>query len=431
MMRHLRQASFLAPCGHARRGTILILVLVIALGLVTMTIYFADSMVLEYRGADNEVAGLAAGQAGAGACRYLVSMLKKQEEKGRMPRIEDYRAEAEPLGEDAQYWLVARDHDADQPSGQMVFGLVDEASKININSASQTILEGLPRMNTDVAAAIVYWRTLASDATTSDGTQSDPYTQLSPAYKAKKDKFESPDELRLVMGMTWELLYGEDANRNGILDSNENDGDETPPADNRDGKLDPGLLEYVTVWSREPNTRKDGTKRINIRGTNSEGELRQLLGTALGNQRGNEIMNAIGPRLRDMRSVLEFFQVSSELSKMTEDEFAKVEDALTDRSGDFITGRINVNTASELVLDCLPGLVGTTHAAELIAARRGENGRQPEKHRLGGQCFGQEHCQASRPISHHAELPVLRRRGLAGPPGPGDAARLVYPRYRQ
>lgn len=40
---------------------------------------------------------------------------------------------------------------------------------------------------------------------------------------------------------------------NGILDPNEDDGDDSLPEDNRNGVLD-GLLEYVTVYSKEPNT---------------------------------------------------------------------------------------------------------------------------------------------------------------------------------
>ena len=63
------------------------------------------------------------------------------------------------------------------------------------------------------------------------------------------------DELRLVAGATMDILLGEDVNRNGILDPNETDED-------RDGVADPGLLEYVTVSSREPNTRSDGSPRI-------------------------------------------------------------------------------------------------------------------------------------------------------------------------
>jgi len=57
-------------------------------------------------------------------------------------------------------------------------------------------------------------------------------------------------------------------------------------------------------------------------------------------------------------------------SGMKADELAKVEDALTARNDDVTTGLINVNTAPEAVLNCLPGLTGTTYPAALIAHRR-------------------------------------------------------------
>ena len=58
------------------------------------------------------------------------------------------------------------------------------------------------------------------------------------------------DELRLVYNMDMTTMTGEDANLNGILDPNENDGDVLPPTDNKDGELNPGIYEYLTVYSR-------------------------------------------------------------------------------------------------------------------------------------------------------------------------------------
>ena len=81
---------------------------------------------------------------------------------------------------------------------------------------------------------------------------------LSPPYLCKSAPFETTDELRLVAGTDLDLLAGEDVNRNGILDPNEVDED-------RNGQLDPGILAYTTVYSREPNTRSDGSARVNVR----------------------------------------------------------------------------------------------------------------------------------------------------------------------
>ena len=59
--------------------------------------------------------------------------------------------------------------------------------------------------------------------------------------------------------MNMDILYGEDANLNGMLDPNENDGMTLPPYDNQDGILDPGVFEYVTTWSHEATLGTNGT----------------------------------------------------------------------------------------------------------------------------------------------------------------------------
>ncbi len=60
------------------------------------------------------------------------------------------------------------------------------------------------------------------------------------------------------------MLYGEDTNLNGYLDDHENDGDESEPDDNHNGRLDPGFYDYVTVYSVEANVDAEGETRINI-----------------------------------------------------------------------------------------------------------------------------------------------------------------------
>ena len=76
-------------------------------------------------------------------------------------------------------------------------------------------------------------------------------------YAAKNAPFETVDELRLVYGADSSLLVGEDLNRNGVLDKNEKDL-------NSNGELDPGLFEYVTVYTREPNFHADGSSLTNV-----------------------------------------------------------------------------------------------------------------------------------------------------------------------
>lgn len=100
------------------------------------------------------------------------------------------------------------------------------------------------------------------------GCESEYYGGLQPAYSSKNSPLESLDELLLVRGVTPEYLYGEDVNRNGLLDPNENDGDASWPPDNADGALQFGWSAYLTVFGREKNTRWDGSTRININNNN-------------------------------------------------------------------------------------------------------------------------------------------------------------------
>jgi hypothetical protein len=118
-------------------------------------------------------------------------------------------------------------------------------------------------MTPQLAAAIIDWRD-ENDEVSTDGAEESTYQRLNPAYRCKNAPFESVDELRLVFGMTLDILAGEDSNRNGILDPNEDDLDTSAPWDNRDGRLDPGLWEYVTVYSKESLLRADGTAKISI-----------------------------------------------------------------------------------------------------------------------------------------------------------------------
>ena len=76
---------------------------------------------------------------------------------------------------------------------------------------------------------------------------------------------------------------------------------------------------------------------------------------------------AIEQRLRaagTLRSVLEFYLRSG----MTEAEFGKISWSITAKSGAFVTGLVNVNTASATVLACIPG-IGSDKAASLVATR--------------------------------------------------------------
>lgn len=325
------------------RGSVLIIVLWVCFGLAALVLYFAQSTSAELRSSDNRAVTISAEAAVDGGARYVQYVLSRYATNGSRPFSTDYSAEDVPVG-DASFWLIGRDPDRPY-SDEPVFNLVDESSKLNLNTATRSMLEALPGMTIELAAAIIDWRD-SNFEPTENGAEDETYARLDPPRLVKNARFESVDELRLVYGATLRILLGEDANRNGSLDPNEDDGDATTPFDDRDGVLAPGILEYVTVWSSQPRTRSDGSPRINVQQPNQRQRLAQLLSSKLGDSRAQAILGAVGEAA--VTSVAEFML----RGQFTAAEFQQIH---TDITGNDTTGLINVNTAPEAVLACIPG----------------------------------------------------------------------------
>ncbi len=349
----MKRAPSIKDSRH-RRGSVLIIVLIVCLGLVSLTLVFGHAMFMAYRGEDNELAGRQADAAVNGAEQYAETVLNNltATTPGTFPDPTTYQNAAVSVG-DALFWFIGEPgpNDAvDSPA----FGLVDEASKLNLNSASTTMLMNLPGMTADLAQAIVDWRHTQGTAST-DGSSSVSMDTV------KGAPFETPAELELVNGGTDpSVLYGDDTNLNHVLDPEES-------LTGGLGEFNSGLLEYVTVFSREPNTLSDGTKRVNVTNLASPA-LPQLLDQVLGNTRGRQIMARLRQAGR-VRSVLEFY-VRGGLSAT---ELAQLTPKITMKSGTYAVGLINVNTASAAVLACVPGIT-TDLASQIVAARPGLTG---------------------------------------------------------
>jgi hypothetical protein len=167
------------------------------------------------------------------------------------------------------------------------FGVVDEASKINLNALlaydnnlgdiGKQMLMALPNMTSDVADAILDWLD-PDDTPRENGAENQTYSTQSPPYRCKNGPLDSLDELLLVRGVTPQLLYGNDRNRNGVLDADE---------DSANG-VDAGWSTYLTVYSREVNLDNSGQPRINLKNRDLAA-MKQSLGP-LGEELTNYIM---------------------------------------------------------------------------------------------------------------------------------------------
>lgn len=167
------------------------------------------------------------------------------------------------------YWDNCQNCGADTGEAQehIRYGVTAEAGRLNLNGATegeikrlmQDVLTELGVENwEELADALLDWLD-ADDEPRPMGAERDYYMNLVPPYIPKNGRLDTIDELLLVRGFSAAILYGEDVNRNGLLDANENDADLSfPEYDNADGILNPGLAPFVTVWSRESLTAGTG-----------------------------------------------------------------------------------------------------------------------------------------------------------------------------
>ena len=267
-------------CGGKRRGSVLIVVLVLVM-MLTLAVYgFTERMLIENQAAVAHGRAAQAMSCAASGIEFAASTVSLRAADPANSISLYHRPDlfagvilyesASPSAV-GRFSLVAPL--AGDPTASLVrFGLSDESGKLNINSITATDLDeieqatmlmGLPGMTEELTDAILDY--LDDDQTPRPlGAESDYYQGLAMPYFAKNGPLESVNELLMVRGVTPELLFGEDANRNGLLDPAENDGANSPPLDNADGMLQMGWNQFLTVYSRESNSRADGTPKILI-----------------------------------------------------------------------------------------------------------------------------------------------------------------------
>lgn len=330
------------------KGTILIVVMWIVLILATLVIVLAQYTRTEAMAQSNYQSLAQAEAVAFGAVQYVMALLSTED-----PAVlfdETYEVEMfEGIAVGDGYFWILRPNLSDDSIYE--FGLTDEAGKVNLNQASLETLLKLPSMTSELANSIIDWKD-ENEEVSEGGAENETYLLLSDPYQCKNAPLETVEEVLLVKGGSTELLYGEDLNRNGILDWNENDGDYALPDDNNNGKLDPGFFNYVTIHSYEANapTADDGTELINVTSNDNRTQFLELLTEVFGERRALEIIAPI--RLREVDSIIRFFYNTG----MEYKDFIRIDDRLTTTGEDRVDGRININNAPEEVLLCLPQL---------------------------------------------------------------------------
>lgn len=258
----------------------------------------------------------------------------------------------EPGGEGAgRMWFLLVEEDPGD-GREVRYGLRDEASRLDVNVADREQLLALPGITEEAVDAILDWRD-EDDEITGQGAESAYYLALDPPYRAKNGPIESLDELLRVRGIDPIMLYGEDRNRNGLLDPGEDDGDLSFPPDDADGALDRGLVDYLTVFSRDLDRTLDGRTRLAWSEADPDALAERL--TAAGvSEEAVERMREVKEEAEQASSLGEIVGrlLATSDGQLDVAEVGLILDEITVGSGqgEAVPGRINVNTASRPVL---------------------------------------------------------------------------------
>ena len=297
--------------------------------------------------------------------------------------------------------------------------ITDEGTKININTADMSLIEGLLTLM---------------------GYQQTEMTEQPLVQAIEQGRpYRTVRDLARVQGMTPALLYGQQdaADPNGIQGAASDIGIDASGTQQNV----PGLVNLVTVYSIDKNTDASGNARVNInnadgqqvtqiRGNNnqpvfSQGEKDALVqqrefgsigdlidATAVteqvfdnisdrisveSNEEEEDIVNintadagelqtldgideGIAERIVDHRNSQGNFQNVDQLKEVkliTEDEFSSIVDQITTRDQATVSGSININTASQEILQLLPGM--DADKAGAIISRRESQPEDREK----------------------------------------------------
>jgi type II secretory pathway component PulK len=284
-----------SPSLPRRRAVVLVAVLIVIVLLSLAAYKYNDWMIAEARATDSSIRATQARAFATSGVHYTAALLAGNMDQtlGGNPwdNSESFQGIAVPSADanarTGRFTVLSLRTPEEVAAGQPYrLGVTDESSKINLNAlllldnnkgeVGRKILMGLPNMTEDVANAILDWLD-ADDTPRTSGAENETYSALSPPYRCKNGPFDSLEELLLVRGMTPQLLFGNDKNRNGIIDSDEDAGT---------GTVDLGWQAYLTVYSREVNVDSTGKVRININD-------KDLLATA------DKLNTAVGQELAD------------------------------------------------------------------------------------------------------------------------------------
>lgn len=224
--------------------------------------------------------------------------------------------------------------------------VLDLGSRVNVNTATEAQLEEMP-LTSEQIESLLDWREEALQPRL-EGAKDEYYNALEDPYNARLRRLDTLTELFLVRGWLPSTLYEPVENTT------------SEPLVNGAAEDQPLLAELLTADSSSPNTNESGEQRLNV----NQVQAQQMT------QRGisQTIAQAIVQR-RNTQGTFETMRQVLEVQGMTAEDAEAVLNNLSISAEANVGGKINLNTASEAVLNTIPDL--TSDAVSSIVSQQG------------------------------------------------------------
>ena len=268
--------------GQSRRSAMVLVVVLVVIAVLTLASYTFSELMLTEHQATRVVARQAQARALAESGAELLRIFVSQTSDGIMQGGGTYDNTSQFQGmlvyDDGttkgrgRFSVVAPRIENGVVTG-VRYGLENESARLNINALAQMekqkagtgkqMLMVLPGMDDSIADAILDWLDADND-TRDNGAEADYYAGLNPPYAPKNGPLDTIEELLLVRGVTPQLLFGADANRNGFIDAGEQNLPQIADGTNADPETNRGWAAYLTLYSKEANLQPDDTLKFDL-----------------------------------------------------------------------------------------------------------------------------------------------------------------------
>ncbi|MFQ6096584.1 MAG: helix-hairpin-helix domain-containing protein [Armatimonadota bacterium] len=261
----------------ARSGVILVVVLWVLVILAAVALAFAHTVRVDVRSAHNEARG-------SEAYFAAVSGL----ERAIIELASDTNAYD---GVDETWMYIESAQEGLLPDEDLSYevSVLDECSKLNVNTADKDALMQLPGMEEAVADAILDWRDADSDVRP-QGAEEEYYQTLTPPYHCANAPFRTVHELLLVKGMDPVLLYGDQQPDERLSPAQARIVEGPKTNQSQRGAPQP-WVDLLTVYSLAKEEASDGQMRLDVNQATAE-QIAERMGADLGEGDAQAIVQA-------------------------------------------------------------------------------------------------------------------------------------------